>query len=272
MAYITIGKFSERTRLSPKALRIYDELGLVVPAHVDPDSGYRLYSEEQVERARLVGLLRRLDMPLATIAAVLAVDGADSARAVAAWWGEVEALNEERRTLVAYIQSRLRGEDQSMYDIQLRRMPERTLVSVNRHVDAAGAGAFFDDAFTRLRAAGPGLEGIAGVPFVVYYGEVSDDSDGPIELCRAVDGERASAGRATAGLERRVEPAHDEAFIRLAKRDVGWPAMLPAFEALERWTHEHRRKPAGAPRQLLIADQRTATPDTLVCDLTVPLR
>jgi hypothetical protein len=38
------------------------------------------------------------------------------------------------------------------------------------------------------------------------------------------------------------------------------------------WTRQQRREPAGAPRQVLIADQRTATPDTLVCDLTIPLR
>lgn len=46
MTYITIGEFAQRTRLSPKALRLYGELGLVVPARVDPDSVYRLYREE----------------------------------------------------------------------------------------------------------------------------------------------------------------------------------------------------------------------------------
>jgi hypothetical protein len=55
-------------------------------------------------------------------------------------------------------------------------------------------------------------------------------------------------------------------------KDMGWPAMLPAVDALEAWTREHRRQPIGALRQVLIADQRTAAPDTLVCDLSVPLR
>ena len=64
---MTIGEFSQRTRLSPKALRLYGELGLVVPAQVDPDSGYRRYSEDQVRQAQLVALLRRLDMPLEII-------------------------------------------------------------------------------------------------------------------------------------------------------------------------------------------------------------
>jgi hypothetical protein len=54
-------------------------------------------------------------------------------------------------------------------------------------------------------------------------------------------------------------------------KDMGWPAMLPACDALERWTTDQQRRPAGALRQLLIADQRTATPQTPVCDLSVPL-
>jgi hypothetical protein len=94
-------------------------------------------------------------------------------------------------------------------------------------------------------------------------------SDGPMELCRPV----ADSGVAvTADVQLRPEPAHDEAFIRLALKDMGWPAMLPAAEALEAWMREHRRAPARALRQVLIADRRTAAPDTLVCDLTVPLR
>jgi DNA-binding transcriptional MerR regulator len=269
--YLTIGEFSQRTRLSPKALRLYGELGLLLPARVDPDSGYRFYREDQIEPARLVGLLRRLDMPLATIGELLELDGAEAAQALATWWEGVEAVRSERRGLVAYLQARLRGEEYTVYDIDVRRLPERTLISINRHVDASGTDAFFNEAFARLRAAGRGLQGIAGVPFLVFYGEVSEDSDGPIELCRPVGG-TATAREPGSDLGRRVEAAHDEAYIRLTLKEMGWPALLPACEALERWTKENGREPAGAIRQLLIADQRTATPDTPVCDLSIPLR
>jgi DNA-binding transcriptional MerR regulator len=270
VTYITIGEFAERTRLSPKALRLYGKLGLVVPARIDPDSGYRLYREDQVEDARLVGLLRRLDMPLATIAAVLPLDGPDAAQAVADWWAGVEAAADERRGLVDYLQVRLRGEDHPMYEIELRSMPERTLLSINRHVDLPGTERFFLDAFASLRAAGPGLEGIAGAPFLVFYGEVSEDSDGPLELCRPVA--VADGPEPQGDVRRRVESAHEEAYIRLRMKEMGWPALLPACDALERWAREQAREPAGPLRQVLIADQRTAAPETPVCDLSVPLR
>lgn len=54
MDLVTIGAFARLSRLSQKALRLYDELGLLPPAHVDPVSGYRFYAPEQLERARLV--------------------------------------------------------------------------------------------------------------------------------------------------------------------------------------------------------------------------
>jgi len=47
---------------------------------------------------------------------------------------------------------------------------------------------------------------------------------------------------------------------------------MRAIDALRVWANEHRRHAAGALRQVLDADRRTATPDTLVCDLAVPLR
>ncbi|WP_370413692.1 helix-turn-helix domain-containing protein [Streptomyces fradiae] len=71
-ALLTIGDFARATGLTPKALRRYDELGLLRPARVDPFSGYRYYAGEQVERARLVGWLRRIGMPLAEIGRVCA--------------------------------------------------------------------------------------------------------------------------------------------------------------------------------------------------------
>jgi DNA-binding transcriptional MerR regulator len=273
MDLMTIGAFAERTRLSPKALRLYDRLGLLSPARTDPVSGYRFYSQDQVAGARLVALLRRLGMPLPVIADIAAKPPSEAAEAVGGYWAGVESVMADRRVLVSYIQAKLTGADMARYDIRTRIIPERTLLSISRHLHADETDAFFGDAFARLRSAAPGLEGIAGCPFLVFYGEVSDDSDGPIELCRpvAADGTGDSAAVA-ADVQRRVEPAHDEVFIRIAMKDMGWPALAPAADALEAWVRERRREPAGTLRQVLIADQRTATPDTLVCDLSVPLR
>ena len=273
MDLMTIGAFAERTRLSPRALRLYDRLGLLPPARTDPVSGYRLYGEDQVASARLIALLRRLDMPLPLIADVTAKPPRAAAEAVGAYWAQVQSVMADRQALISYIQAKLTGADVTSYEIQTRAIPGRKLLSISRHLRAAETDAFFNDAFARLRSAARGLEGVAGFPFLVFYGEVSDDSDGPIELCRPVAPETTlGSAAAMPDLQFREETAHDEVFIRLALKDTGWPALAPAIDALEAWVREQRREPAGAPRQVLIADQRTATADTPVCDLTVPLR
>jgi DNA-binding transcriptional MerR regulator len=273
MDLMTIGAFGERTRLSPKALRLYDRLGLLRPARTDPDNGYRFYSPDQVGTAQLVALLRRLSMPLPVIAEMLAKPADEAADAVGQYWADVESVTAERRALVSYIQAKLTGAHMATYDVQTRTMPARTLATISRHLHANETDAFFADAFTRLRSAGPGLTGIEGCPFLVFYGEVSYDSDGPMELARPVATDTTSdPAQATAGVQVRTEPAHDEVFIRLAMKEMGWPAMLPAVDALEAWIRGERREAAGPLRQVLLADQRTAAPDTLVCDLSVPLK
>ena len=69
---ITVGQLARRVGLTAKALRHYDRVGLLSPAVVDPDTGYRLYSAEQVAPARLVRLLRSVDVPLDQVRACLA--------------------------------------------------------------------------------------------------------------------------------------------------------------------------------------------------------
>ena len=61
---MSIGRFARLTGLTVKALRHYDELGLLRPAAVDPETGYRSYSSAQLGRAEAIRLLRRLPEPL----------------------------------------------------------------------------------------------------------------------------------------------------------------------------------------------------------------
>ena len=80
------GAFAARTRLSRKALRLYDEQGLLRPAEVDPHTGYRSYGAGQVRRARQIGLLRRLEVPLGQIAVLLDLDPGTAAKTLGETW------------------------------------------------------------------------------------------------------------------------------------------------------------------------------------------
>ncbi|SCF12221.1 DNA polymerase III sliding clamp (beta) subunit, PCNA homolog [Micromonospora carbonacea] len=67
----SIGELARASGLTVSALRFYDRSGVLVPALVDPVTGYRWYADEQVVPARLVAGLRRVGMPLAEIAAAV---------------------------------------------------------------------------------------------------------------------------------------------------------------------------------------------------------
>ncbi|MEU0392609.1 MerR family transcriptional regulator [Streptomyces sp. NPDC006208] len=114
MGLLTIGAFAHASRLSAKALRRYDELGLLPPARVDPFTGYRYYDETQLERARLVAWLRRIRMPLARIREVCdrsESDPAAAARDIRAYWAQVEAETAARRDLALFLVDQLSGKD-----------------------------------------------------------------------------------------------------------------------------------------------------------------
>ncbi|MEU3661105.1 MerR family transcriptional regulator [Streptomyces sp. NPDC032940] len=68
----SIGETARDSGLGVSALRFYDRAGVLVPARVDPVSGYRWYAPEQVEEARVLARLRRAGMPLADLRLVLA--------------------------------------------------------------------------------------------------------------------------------------------------------------------------------------------------------
>ncbi|MFC9430315.1 MerR family transcriptional regulator [Streptomyces sp. NPDC056987] len=109
---LTIGAFARVSRLSAKALRRYDELGLLRPARVDAYTGYRYYDETQLDRARLVAWLRRIGMPLARIRYVCDLRETDSdaaARDIRAYWIQVEAETAARRDLATFLIGHLSG-------------------------------------------------------------------------------------------------------------------------------------------------------------------
>ncbi|WP_447034830.1 MerR family transcriptional regulator [Streptomyces sp. DSM 118878] len=114
MGLLTIGAFAKASRLSPKALRLYDDLGLLPPARVDPVTGYRLYAPEQLDQARLVAWLRRLGMPLARIRHVCALDAGAAGQEVRAFWAQVEADAAARRDLAGFLIDHLSRKDPTM--------------------------------------------------------------------------------------------------------------------------------------------------------------
>lgn len=111
---LSIGEFARMSGLTPKALRLYDDLGLLAPTRVDPFNGYRWYAPEQLDQARLVARLRLIGMPLARIRAVAALPPGAAAAEITAFWRQAEADTASRRSVVTSLVDDLRTKETTM--------------------------------------------------------------------------------------------------------------------------------------------------------------
>jgi len=298
---LSIGVFARRSRLSLKALRVYEHLGLLKPVQVDAN-GYRRYRASQLATARLISMLRRLDMPLAQVAEVVAATGpqgaeismlrqqhaslysnsTSSARAVdmapnrraadlvTAYWQSVESRIAAQRELAMHIHTRLLGQHGGlidMYSIQQRDVPEQVVLTEQRHVLVNDLQTWLPEAFGRLMASAGRLGGPSGAAFVVYHGEVNQESDGPVEVCVPVNPPQGTAVDAPT----RKEPAHHEAYVRITKAQVQYPQILSAFDAVGEWISAEGLSASAPPREIYFTDFMAAAPSDEVCDVAFPI-
>ena len=264
---ITTGTFARRSRLSRKALRLYERMGLLVPAEVDERNGYRRYRTGQLEAARLVVLLRRLDMPLPEVRQLLDAPGDDRAGLLRSYWAGVEHRVAFQRELTAHLLTGFSGQKgtRAMFEIEEREVGEQLVLTEQTHVLAAELPAWIGTAMSRLLKAAEEVGGPAGPAFVIYHGEVNEDSDGPVEACLPV--EPTAATKAA----NRIEPAHREAFARLRKAQVQYPQILSAYDATAQWLEGRGLTASASPREVYFADWSSAGPDDEVCDVAYPI-
>ncbi|WP_456846753.1 MerR family transcriptional regulator [Cellulomonas sp. P5_C6] len=251
---VTIGELARRSGLSLKALRLYDARGLLEPVRVDPGSGYRYYDLGQLERAHTIALLRRLEMPLGTVADVLATTSSGQAAAIRSWWdGRQRDLTERGPALdlvlhalgepAGYAQTGRFGVD----DVVVEPVAARTVASVRHHVLQEDLVASFASDVLEIRAFLDAAGAEYGTEFwVLFHGAVGFDGDGPIETCVPYEGAIAPAGAITL----RQEPAQTLAYVPVTAADCRYPEIIGAYVALETWFVSGGRAQGGPEREI----------------------
>lgn len=268
-ALISIGEFAQRTRLTHKALRIYDRKRLLRPATTD-SNGYRRYAVGQVRTGQLIGLLRGAGFSLADIALVLgdlATAGDRAAERLERFLACLERDHMNRRLLIRHIQSTLREGDDPMFPIETRYVPARRVMSIQRRLRAPQTDSFVREAkaaFTRHLA---GAE--ATGPFtLIFHGIVDAESDGPLEAVLGC----ADHVQPTGLIGIRTEPAHEEAYTTITKAQWAYPAILAAYDAVA-CCPEVVARPGGrlSCREVYVAEPDAIKEDQAVCDVAFPL-
>ena len=233
---LRIGEFARRGRVSVKALRHYESIGLLRPAHVDAATGYRSYGTDQLDDLHRLMVLRALGLSLARIRQVLQDDPSPE---------RMRRLLDERRAAIgrridaeqaqlAAIEARIRHlESRSpAYDVVVRDVPATFVASLRRVVPEYSAIDWLLGEVMRSLPAGARVTGHGAVWHNCVPKKREIDCEALVLLDRPMTGPstllkayQLSACRAACI----VHPS-DEEDILAAKRAVNQEAACRRFE------------------------------------------
>lgn len=220
------GEFGAAARLSPKALRVYAEQGILPPARIDPVTGYRYYEPDQLPKARLVGRLRRLGLPLARIAYLAELSPAARALELRGWLRASRDRLDERAAMVEAVGDGPAAE--LMAAVRLRDVPARKVVSRSRRIDSTQLQDHLTTAERDIRA----HLGVSTEPRLAFFEDlVTPDSAGTVEVAIPYTG----IVEPVSDLHVRLVPAHTAAWLAVPPEYEDLPAILRAYDAIEAW-------------------------------------
>jgi effector-binding domain-containing protein len=252
-----------------KALRHYDELGLLRPAFVDPSSGYRYYRPAQANQAEAIRILRSVDMPLDEIGALLAEPGGEAvAKRLALHRQRLEARLDEHRRMLAFLQRLLDKEDVMPYEVTVKQLPAQPVAATRatttlREITAAiGRGMAAVEAELERQGIEP-----AGPPLVVYHAEqvLDTDTSAPIEICWPVAARFEGTGEVY-GTELAAGPA------AVTVHRGPYAEIGPAYHTVSGWIADHGHELAGGPREVYLNDPAKVSEADLLTEVQWPIR
>jgi DNA-binding transcriptional MerR regulator len=240
--HLLAGEFGAAARLSPKALRLYAELGLLPPAWIDPATGYRCYTPEQVPRARLLARLRRLGLPLARIGHLADLTPEARALELRGWLRSQRDLLDERAAVVEAMQSPV--DPGLVAAVAVREVPAVKVLCRIRRIDSTAlaelVGTAERDIRAQLRACGLPDD---GTMMVFFQDLVTPDSEAPVEIAVTCEG----GVEPVDDLYVRLVPAHTAAYLPVPAGHEDVPAVLRVYDAVEAWIDESNTAWTGHP-------------------------
>lgn len=161
---MAIGDFSQATRLSAKTLRFYHRVGILTPAHIGPDNGYRWCAPEQITEAQIVRQLRALELPIETIREVLsASEVSERSQLIAEHLARLETQLEATRSAVASLRGLIHPTT-AQPAVEHRSVPATPALVVRDTIDLVDLGEWFTSARATLETVSRSREGLLTGP------------------------------------------------------------------------------------------------------------
>lgn len=200
---MSIGDFSRMTFLSVKALRHYHEVGLLSPADIDPETGYRRYEAAQVPTAQVIRRLRELGMSLDDVRGVIeAPDVRARNAAISAHLRRMEGELEQTRATVKSLRLLLDETASAPISTSYRIEEPSRALAIRAEIAHDDMFSWLDDAFAELHAA---VKQRTDADGALFSGELMEDEFG--EILALVPGAGDAGGRVHALELPRVEYA-----------------------------------------------------------------
>lgn len=259
-----IGTFARAARLSIKSLRRYDESGLLRPAFVDPQSGYRYYRLEQLPRAETIRFLRIVDMPLREIAEAL--DGEDPESLLMTHLDSLERRRDDLDRLTAQLRQRIDRKEYSMStEVTIKSTP--SILAIAHRTETSYPG-IFDDIPAGFEVvmgflAEAGVVPI-GAPFTVYHRVTDADTRGDIAMCVPV-----AAGAETNDQTEVVEIPAGVAASLLHRG--GYEDLSDSYGAVASWIHERGHRILGPHREVYLNSPVDTIESELLTEILFPI-
>ena len=195
---LTIGDFARATHLSIKMLRHYHEIGLLEPAAVDPNTGYRHYRIGQIREALVVRRLRGLGVPLDEVRGVLYAPDVESRNAVlSAHLRRLEIALAETRTAAESLRELIAAPGASPSpDVAFLSLPPAPAAAITGIIAVEGGGSWVFGALAELRAALAAQHAVAtGDPAGIFAEELFSEGRGEATVFVPISGTVRPAGR-----------------------------------------------------------------------------
>jgi DNA-binding transcriptional MerR regulator/effector-binding domain-containing protein len=187
----SIGEFSTISGITVRTLRFYHELGLLVPATVDPATNYRSYDDRNLETAKVIAALRGLEFPLEQIREILAEcrDDRDALgqleRQQKMLTGKVRHYQTVLDTINQLIEKERRTRDESKMAASAPKIQEQDVEPIL--VAGIRMKGFYSDCGKGFAALGKKLgRQIAGKPLCLFYDGEYREGDANFEPCMPI--------------------------------------------------------------------------------------
>jgi len=248
---LSIGAFASMTRLSIKALRLYDQLGLLQPLHVDPQTGYRYYGVDQLASARMIRNMREMDMPLATIRQVLAALVSEPAQAetLLREYAEMREWQVEqiRMQVQQFIQQIKQEQNPMSLEVNVKSIAPQQVLSVTHHIKVNKLDETIRTSVDGMYALLKEQKAEASAsPFGIFHGAINEQEDGPIEICLPVNGQAKGKG----DVQVKQLQGGDAACVMTVGAQTDFPAILGAYDAAADWIQKNGYAMAEPPREV----------------------